>query len=132
MSLGIQKEADIDEHATELLIALGRVQELEVRLGILMLRVSFDVMEDVKLQIGGNATKVLNDKEFAQLLKAAQEDPETNVTQAPKLTLFNGQQATFHFEEAGKGLVLNVLPSAKDDLRSLNMVMMQSLWNTAI
>jgi type II secretory pathway component GspD/PulD (secretin) len=43
---------------------------------------------------GGASTTCLNHEQMRQFLQAAQEDPRTNVMQAPKMTLLNGQTAT--------------------------------------
>ncbi len=42
----------------------------------------------------GKAAIALNDKQVRALMNIAQGDNRTNILQAPKLTLFNGQQAT--------------------------------------
>src|SRR5262249_12024756 len=93
-----------------------------------LLQLSAEFCERAGLDLQGDATKFLKPEEFAQLLTAAQKDPRTNVMQAPKLTLFDGQQVTFNFDDAYKGFAINVLPNVSADRRSLKMEMMQSLW----
>jgi type II secretory pathway component GspD/PulD (secretin) len=129
MSLVVNQSADIQEQVADLLAALQRLQDLEVSLEIRVLRLSAEFCERKGLNPEGDATKLLKPEEFARLLTAAREDPTTNVMQAPKLTLFNGQQAIFHFEEAGKGLSLNLLPNVSADRRFVKLEMMRGLWN---
>jgi type II secretory pathway component GspD/PulD (secretin) len=129
MSLVVNQTPDIQEQVADLLVALRRLQDVEVSLEIRLLRLPAEFCERAGLELQGDDTKLLKPAEFERLLAAAQKDPRTNVMQAPKLIVFDGQQVTFNFEDAGKGLSLNVLPNASADRRSLKMEMMQSLWN---
>jgi hypothetical protein len=129
MSLVVNQTPEIQEQVADRLAALQRLQDLEVSLEIRMLRVPAMVCERTGLDLEGDATKLLKAEELAQLLRVAQKDPTTEVLQAPKLTVFNGQQVTFNFEDAGKGLSLNVLPNVSTDRRFVKMEMMRGLWN---
>jgi len=129
MALVINQTPDVQEQIADLLATLRRAQDVEVALEVRVLTVPDPLLErigvdfNVKLKdeckgepaleqacvpVQRSAARdvsqltslaVLNDRQVAKLLEAVQSDPQTNVMQAPKLTLFNGQAASFEATE---------------------------------
>jgi Flp pilus assembly secretin CpaC len=100
MSLAVRQSPAVQKQVAEVLASLRSAQDVEVALEVRFLCVSealpgragldFDAKEGVAF---------LDDKQMTALLEAAQGDPRTNVLQAPKLTLFNGQCSTLDVSE---------------------------------
>jgi hypothetical protein len=103
MSLVINQTAGVQEQVANMLTALRRQQDLEVAVEVRVLTVSDAVFEKIAPECtvkekGDEDTpfrlKMLSDGDVVSLLETAQGDRRTNVMQAPKITLFNGQQST--------------------------------------
>jgi hypothetical protein len=106
MSLVARNRPDVLERIEELLTNLRRQQDVEVALEMRCITVP----ESFCHQLGMNfkaakpsapdgGVSFLNDKQVFQLLEAVQACPQTNVLQAPKLTVFNGQESGFSFRD---------------------------------
>ncbi len=91
MSLVVRQVPAIHEKVQDLLTTLRRLQDQEVALEVRLVAVADDFLEQTGLS--PNET-FLNDRQVYHLLESAQGDARTNVLQAPKLTVFNGQSAT--------------------------------------
>jgi len=121
MTLVVNQTLDIQEQIADLFAALRRMQDLQVSLEVRMMTVSEGLFErlGVDFSVKGSSTlnfcqpnvvwggylqtkdeaehfpmAFLNDKQLFQFMEAAQGDQRTNIMQAPKLTLFNGQAST--------------------------------------
>jgi type II secretory pathway component GspD/PulD (secretin) len=103
MSLVVNQTADVQEQVADVLSSLRRQQDLEVAVEVRILTVSDAVFEKIAPDCtnkgkGDEGTpsrlKMLRDGDVSSLLEAVQGDRRTNVMQAPKITLFNGQQST--------------------------------------
>jgi type II secretory pathway component GspD/PulD (secretin) len=117
MSLVIDQTPDVQEQIADLLAALRRLQDQEVSLEVRFLSVPESLFcERIGMDFNNTGAdgpkaitsracpgeltpkegepKVLEDAQVVRLLEAIQEDARSNVMQAPKLTLFNGQRST--------------------------------------
>jgi type II secretory pathway component GspD/PulD (secretin) len=110
MALVVNQPPDIQEQIAELLAALRRLQDAEVAVEIRFISVSDALMErlgKVSLaHVGDGAgsqaapqVTFLDDKQLAQLMEGVQSDMRSNVMQAPKLTLMNGQASVIRVME---------------------------------
>jgi type II secretory pathway component GspD/PulD (secretin) len=102
MALVVNQTPDVQEQVADLLAALRRQQDQEVALEIRLISVSDSVMErlgtlprpEVESPADGSpAPRVtfLDDKQVYRFMEVVQEDQRSNVMQAPKLTVANGQ-----------------------------------------
>lgn len=116
MTLVVHQTPDVQAEVTDLLKGLRRMQDVQVALEVRFVTVTEDFCDRVGVDFsaptrcGGrceNASpcvapteaKFLNDKQVYQLLETAQGDRRTNVMQAPKITLMNGQTGTIGLPE---------------------------------
>jgi type II secretory pathway component GspD/PulD (secretin) len=122
MSLVVHQTPTVLEQVAELLKTLRRCQDVEVALEVRFISVSENYFERTDLDCNAIADKeelprttatvneakpadnlkvtFFNDKQVTQLLERLQGDQCTNVMQAPKLTLFNGQCSNLDVQEA--------------------------------
>jgi type II secretory pathway component GspD/PulD (secretin) len=96
MSLVVTQSARIQEEIAELLESLRRLQDLEVAVETHVVTVPPGVLKKIcgefqKVQGQRFGLKFLSDAERKKFLEAVQSDRRSEITQAPKLTLFNGQ-----------------------------------------
>jgi general secretion pathway protein D len=115
MTLVVNQTPDVHEQVSDLLGALRREQDQEVAFEVRFLTVSDDLLEWVSTGMGlqknqlapapapgcGGAsqptwTAFLSNAQVRQLLEQIQGDQHSNVMQAPKLTVFNGQRAALN------------------------------------
>jgi type II secretory pathway component GspD/PulD (secretin) len=111
MALVVNQTPDVQEQVAELLAALRRLQDHQVALEVRFVTVSDETLEAVckgieKKQLKpapgcGDAiqptwTAFLSDKQVQSALERIQGDTRSNVMQAPKLTVFNGQHAAIN------------------------------------
>jgi type II secretory pathway component GspD/PulD (secretin) len=122
MSLVVTQTPDIHERIADLLQAVRRLQDQEVSVEVRLISVPGDVMASLLLNGALSASKadanvpvpndsnkkvdrpatkaiILNNAQVFHLMESVQRDIRTNVMQAPKLTLFNGQSASFSAED---------------------------------
>jgi Bacterial type II and III secretion system protein len=81
---------------------------------------------------GFSKPMLLNERQVFQLLEATQLDPNTNVMQAPKLTMFNGQSAIFDLpssEEMSTRFKMSVQPVVSADRHSVRLQLKASMTN---
>lgn len=109
MALVINQTTDIQEQVADLLEALRRLQDVQIILEVRLISVGEGVWDRLGLEL--EKTKVepqagtpvtvshLNDKQVCMLMEALQQDRRTCVMTAPKMTMFNGQQATVNVME---------------------------------
>jgi type II secretory pathway component GspD/PulD (secretin) len=118
MSLVIQQSPDVHEQINDMLAALRRLQDVEVAVEVRFITTSDECMERLGLgcapqiqrtvddngmeRIGidfnvdtmkSPGVHFLSDVQMRQLMEAVQGDTRTNVMQAPKMTVFNGQKS---------------------------------------
>jgi hypothetical protein len=104
MSLVINQTPDVHEQIAGLLAALRRLQDQEVAVEVRIATMPEEVFQS--LELGGEADDskprpetdlaFLSDKKMAALMETIQGDARSNVMQAPKLTLFNGQTSALN------------------------------------
>jgi type II secretory pathway component GspD/PulD (secretin) len=102
MALVVNQTPDVQEQIAEMLAALRRLQDAEVAVEIRYVSVSENLVERLGTlppAEAGNAADgpaaphvtFLDDKQLVQLMEGIQGDTRSNVMQAPKLTVANGQ-----------------------------------------
>ncbi len=106
MSIIVNQTPAIQEQVAELLAAQRRMMDKEVMVEVKFAEIAVDVFEDLqKRNILGNPDKethgqgnvlFLNDAQMLRFMEAIQDDVRTNVMQAPRLTMLNGQNAAFN------------------------------------
>lgn len=150
MALVVRQTAARHAEIQDLLAALRRLQDVEVTVEVRFVAVTPEMMKQLGLLAGEQLTQpgsvVLDDTQVTLLLRAVQEDRNANVLQAPKLTMFNGQQAVMELAEqqrfvtgvewvpvgtrsvpqprvrpVGTGIRLAVLPTVAPDNRTVNL-----------
>jgi type II secretory pathway component GspD/PulD (secretin) len=97
MSLVINQTPDIQDQVDDLLAALRRLQDQEVAVEVRFITIAEDFFEHIGVELMGGlggGLKALDDAHLRCLMEAVQGDRRSNVMQAPKLTLFNGQRST--------------------------------------
>jgi beta-lactamase regulating signal transducer with metallopeptidase domain len=112
MALVINQTADVHEQVTDLLEALRRLQDVEVAVEVRLVAISEAMAGRLKLDFGVDCTSrapepgkdatrvtILEHGQLDKLLQKLQADRRTNIMQAPKLALFNGQNATIQTED---------------------------------
>jgi beta-lactamase regulating signal transducer with metallopeptidase domain len=113
MALVIRQTPAIHAQITELLAGLRRAQDLEVSLEVRFISVAEAMMKrlarDFNIETKATEGEPLNvsDAQLFLLIEALQGDRRTNVMQAPKLTLFNGQLGSIQIQDFEK-FVTNV------------------------
>jgi len=106
MSLIVKQKPPVHEKITELLATLRRQQDVEVAVEVRLIRVSDSFYDSVARHFFADGKKgernalvcqpdtaFLTGTQAASFMEAMQQDRETSVIQAPKLTVFNGQNA---------------------------------------
>ncbi|MFO0877177.1 MAG: hypothetical protein U0840_07355 [Gemmataceae bacterium] len=149
MSLVVHQTPAVQNEIEELLGALRKQQDLEVQVELRIISASETMMEQVRKnleQAPASGVVVLDDQSVTALLESVQQDPRTNVLQAPKLTVFNGRRARIDttdqqtyvagvnwVENEGKkvpvpiarvvksGIEIDVLPTVSADRRLVNL-----------
>lgn len=108
MALVVNQTADVHEQIAELLNSLRRNAEKEIGVEVRAVTIGEKMARHLREQYGIDCTRckktddttetpqvtILSDIELFQLFEVMQGDRKTNVMQAPKLTLFNGQAGT--------------------------------------
>ena len=109
-ALVINQPPDVQEQIADLLAALRRLQGEEVALEVRVIGVAEDVMTQLAADMppaltppGGTAAapqvRFLDDKQVYQFLETIQGDRRTDVHQAPKIILLNGQAGDIDLTE---------------------------------
>jgi hypothetical protein len=128
MALVVCHTPDVQEQIADLLAALRRLQDVEVAVELRLITVSDECLSGLGVEEGkAGVAPVINLLDEAQrklLLEAVQGDQRSNILQAPKLTVFNGQKATLDlsekqcfvtgFEMVQAGTKIVPLPKAKN------------------
>jgi len=127
LALVVNQTPDIQEQIQDLLAALRRLQDLEVAVEIRLVSVSQAFFERIGVDFEVNLNPAesahaaepetsikesesaclsrlqglsfLDEKQLYMFLEAAQGDRRTNILQAPKVTVFNGQKANVNITE---------------------------------
>jgi hypothetical protein len=110
MSLIVHQTPDVQEQIQELLTALRKLQDVEVTVELRFLTVSEAMREQLMSCAPQQTTPgvaVLDDTQLRMLLEIVQSDSRTNIMQAPKVTMFNGQRASVDLTEK-KAIVVGV------------------------
>jgi hypothetical protein len=104
-ALVINAPPDAQEQIMELLAALRRLQEQEVAVEVKFLQVRDEFYQRLKDDFELKDCKdgpmaSLDDKQLFSFMEASQGDKQTHIMQAPKITMFNGQQSTVRVLES--------------------------------
>jgi type II secretory pathway component GspD/PulD (secretin) len=102
MALVVRHTPEMQDQVAELLAALRRLQDVEVSVELRFVTVSDECRTKLGIEDSdGGKTSIarLDDAQVRMLLETAQNDSRTNVMQAPKLTVFNGQKAMLDLTE---------------------------------
>jgi general secretion pathway protein D len=110
MSFVIRQSPEVHARIQAFLADLRRPQDIEVSVVIRLLTVSDSAGEAMDAIIGGFETDQANgqglahlsDEQILRIMKDVQKSPSTQVWQAPKVTVFNGQRAAFGVTQAQK------------------------------
>jgi hypothetical protein len=107
MALVVNQAPNIQEEIAELLAALRRLQDLEVAVEFRIVTAAPPVLKKVcrdfqKVQGERFGLKFLSDAEVKKFLESLQRDRRSGITQAPKITLFNGQSAMVNVTDTHK------------------------------
>jgi type II secretory pathway component GspD/PulD (secretin) len=114
MSLVISQTPDVQEQVADMLAALRRLQDQEVAFEVRFVSMAEDFFERIGVDFDAgpkgerchvegppspasvvkDGPVILNDDQLKKLMEAAQGDVRTNVMQAPKITVLNGQKST--------------------------------------
>jgi hypothetical protein len=142
LALVVTQSAANQRRVAELLESLRKLQDVEVAVEIRMVTVSPEVAKAFKSLAGFQTQHAsdprraieaafLNDEQRLSWFQLFQCDRATNVMQAPKLTLFNAQNACLQIGDdcmatcnplaMGSGLRANVLPVISADRRSVRL-----------
>ncbi|MBV9123032.1 MAG: hypothetical protein JO112_06730 [Planctomycetes bacterium] len=120
MSLVINQTPHVQEQIVELLAGLRRIQDMEVAVEVRVLTTSEAFAEglggnsEVKANFRDLGHTFLNDSQLHQLMDMVQGDRRTNVMQAPKMTLCNGQAGTLSLMDRTYFMTgMDVEPSGK-------------------
>jgi type II secretory pathway component GspD/PulD (secretin) len=122
MALVINQTPDVQEQVAELLAALRRLQDIEVAVEVRFIATS-EPFERIGIDFNGKGpggqpvavhdqpaaapqagdapghVRFLDDAQLKQFMEFVQGDARTNVMQAPKLTVLNGQAATINITD---------------------------------
>jgi hypothetical protein len=112
MALVINQTPDVHEQVADLLAALRRLQDLQVATELRLVNISGAMARRLKREFGVDCAEhrrhagqavaratFLEPGQLEKILEALQADRSTNILQAPKLSLFNGQYATLQVED---------------------------------
>jgi len=113
MAMVVTQTADVQEQVSELLDALRRLQDVEVALELRFVTVTDKCFERASRELGleprvcetaprAASAKVafLNDRQVQKFMDVLQDNRQTSVMQAPKLTVFNGTESMFRIAES--------------------------------
>ncbi|HMF14482.1 MAG TPA: hypothetical protein VKE94_19335, partial [Gemmataceae bacterium] len=103
-SLVAHAPPDVQEQIAELFEAMRRWLDLEVSCELRFVTMSDPCYDRLKSEFALKDCKdapmaCLNDKQLGKLMEAAQTDPRSQVMQAPKVTMFDGQFVTIRIGE---------------------------------
>lgn len=111
LSLIVRQSPGVHEQIQTLLASMRRQMDIQVALETRIIQVSSETVEALGLECPegsrGPAVTYLDDTQMRVLLDRVQGDKRANVMQAPKMTMFNGQRATFEVSDT-KGCVVGV------------------------
>jgi hypothetical protein len=99
-ALVINQTMDVQEQVADILSTLRKLQGQEVALEVRILSVPEETFARARVEVDSSAgpwrpkALLLNDTQVRRLLEVAQGDHHTTVEQAPRVTLFSGQDAT--------------------------------------
>jgi hypothetical protein len=100
LALVVRQSPAVLARVDDLLAALRRLQDVEVAVELRIVTVSDACMQTLAVGEGHELqTRVLDDAQVRLLLDAVQADPNGNVLQLPKITMFNGQQGALDLSE---------------------------------
>jgi hypothetical protein len=94
MALAVQQTKQAHEEIAAVLHVLRRLQDVEVALEIRLLSLSEVAQKKALDGMDSRKMTFLSATERAALLEAVQQDNRSEILQAPKITVFNGQRAT--------------------------------------
>ncbi|HEY7311710.1 MAG TPA: hypothetical protein VH643_20275 [Gemmataceae bacterium] len=105
MALIINQTPDVQDQIADILAALRRLHDMQVSVEVKFVSITDEVLQDLqhndmlgkpdkKKHAHGNVT-YLDDAGVRRFMEAIQEDIHSNVMQAPKVTMFNGQDVGF-------------------------------------
>ena len=107
LALVISQTPDVHARIAEVLDALRRLQDVQVATEMRFIRVSAAMARRLKREFAvdcldetATQTTFLKAGQMEKLLATVQSDRGTNVLQAPRVTLFNGQNAAIQSEES--------------------------------
>jgi type II secretory pathway component GspD/PulD (secretin) len=109
MAIVVNQTEAVQKEITDLLAGLRKAQDVEVAVEVRVLHVPFECAREIDalpLPAMSDETKVqmLDETQVKKVLATIQKETRANIVQAPKMTLFNGQDAhmdcvqTQHFE----------------------------------
>src|SRR5262249_51179093 len=97
---------DVHEQIMELLSAIRRLEEREVALEVRFISIDEALYKRLSTETGMRFGKdcdgplaILDDKQMNQLMEVLQRHPLTQIMQAPKVTLFDGQSSMIRVME---------------------------------
>ena len=95
MALVVNQTKEIHDEIRDILNALRKLQEVEVAVELRIVQVRSELAADLKDLVQSDDAQVtlLSQKQLVAWLNLAQADSSTEITQAPKMTIFNGQHA---------------------------------------
>jgi hypothetical protein len=113
MAIVVTQTPDVQEQVGELLDALRRLQDVQVALELRFVAVTDKCYEHASRELGlepracettprAASAKVafLSDRQVQKFMSAVQENRQTSVMHAPKLTVFNGMESMFRIAES--------------------------------
>jgi hypothetical protein len=103
-ALVVTAPVDIQEQVQDVLCALRRLQDQEVAIEVRFMTLSDECYARLKADFGLKAGKdgplaSFDEKQLRRFAEATQSDVGTQVMQAPKITLFNGQRSAIRILE---------------------------------
>jgi hypothetical protein len=104
MALVVSQTRDVQDQIAELLASLRRLQDDQVAIELRVVTISPETAEyllhyyGIDWRLDPPAT-FFSDAQLFQFMEALQQDKHTDIMQAPKLTLFNGQTSTMRIGE---------------------------------
>lgn len=112
MALVVNQTPDVQEQVADLLASLRRLQDVEVAVEMRWITLPDSLLDCPEVgsvwypvesqSTPGDSIRMtfLNASQVSQYMETIQKDKRTNIVQAPKLTLFNGQTSTMNLTEA--------------------------------
>ncbi|HEV3084624.1 MAG TPA: hypothetical protein VGY66_32980 [Gemmataceae bacterium] len=113
MAMVVTQTPDVQEQVGELLDALRRLQDVQVALELRFVTVTDKCYERASQELGleprvcetmpraaSSKFAFLNDRQVGKFMQVLQENRQTSVMQAPKLTVFNGMESRFRIAES--------------------------------